>query len=191
VSRAKKLLIVAVVLATGIGLSLPFRKFATQSPDFENGSTGPAGPRTPLATEMPPSGPFGRQGPLKGPGAATNFNLENHSAFAGTFSGATEPTVTPQPPLRPYAPFQVSQIKARSADSTVDGPLEGDSPWPREVVHVVEDGDTLENLAKRYMGDASHALEIFDMNRAKLANPHQLPIAARLRIPVAPGRVLD
>ncbi len=54
-------------------------------------------------------------------------------------------------------------------------------------VHVVHNGDTLERLAKRYMGDEGRALEIFDLNRDVLTNPHLLPIGAELQLPVAPG----
>ncbi len=66
-----------------------------------------------------------------------------------------------------------------------------ESQWPREVIHVVQNGDTLEKMAKRYLGDPTRALEIFKINRDRLANPHLLPIGAELRVPVAPGLALD
>jgi nucleoid-associated protein YgaU len=60
-------------------------------------------------------------------------------------------------------------------------------PEPR--VHVVHNGDTLGRLAKRYLGDEGRALEIFDLNRDVLSNPHLLPIGVELRIPA--DRPLD
>jgi nucleoid-associated protein YgaU len=54
---------------------------------------------------------------------------------------------------------------------------------PRQRVHVVHNGDTLERLAERYLGDGARSLEIFDLNRDLLENPHLLPIGAELRIP--------
>jgi nucleoid-associated protein YgaU len=48
---------------------------------------------------------------------------------------------------------------------------------------VVHNGDTLGRLARRYLGDEGRALEIFDLNRDVLSNPHLLPIGAELRIP--------
>jgi len=56
-----------------------------------------------------------------------------------------------------------------------------EAPTPR--MHVVHNGDTLGRLAKRYLGDEGRALEIFDLNRDVLSNPHLLPIGAELRIP--------
>jgi nucleoid-associated protein YgaU len=49
----------------------------------------------------------------------------------------------------------------------------------------------LEKLAQRYLGDEGRALELFDLNREQLANPHLLPIGAELRIPVPPQREVD
>ncbi|HMO86713.1 MAG TPA: LysM peptidoglycan-binding domain-containing protein, partial [Lacipirellulaceae bacterium] len=51
------------------------------------------------------------------------------------------------------------------------------------AIHVVHNGDTLERLAERYLGDRARALEIFDLNRDVLENPHLLPIGAELRLP--------
>jgi nucleoid-associated protein YgaU len=45
------------------------------------------------------------------------------------------------------------------------------------------DGDTLASLAKRYLGDAARAGEIFEANRDVLPSPDTLPIGAILRIP--------
>ena len=52
-------------------------------------------------------------------------------------------------------------------------------------IHVVHQGDSLDRLAARYLGDEARALEIFDLNRDVLENPHLLPIGAELRIPGA------
>jgi nucleoid-associated protein YgaU len=51
------------------------------------------------------------------------------------------------------------------------------------TIHVVADGDTLEGLAKLYLGDPARAMEIFDANRETLLSPELLPIGARLIIP--------
>jgi nucleoid-associated protein YgaU len=52
-------------------------------------------------------------------------------------------------------------------------------------IHVVHNGDTLERLAERYLSDGARALELFDLNRDVLENPHLLPIGAELRVPPA------
>ena len=73
-----------------------------------------------------------------------------------------------------------------STASSADGTLQPD--WPEERTHEIQNGDTLAKLAKYYLGDAGRALEIFDLNRDKLANPHLLPIGAELRIPAADAK---
>ena len=49
--------------------------------------------------------------------------------------------------------------------------------------HRIVDGDTLERLAQRYLGDALRAEEIFELNRDRLRDPNVLPVGRRLRIP--------
>lgn len=55
-----------------------------------------------------------------------------------------------------------------------------------DQIHIVHPGDSLERLAKRYLGDEGRAIELFDHNRQVLENPHLLPIGAELRIPASP-----
>jgi nucleoid-associated protein YgaU len=55
----------------------------------------------------------------------------------------------------------------------------------------VQNSDTLQKLAGRYLDDPSRALEIFDLNRDKLKNPEMLPIGAELRIPANGSRIID
>jgi nucleoid-associated protein YgaU len=54
---------------------------------------------------------------------------------------------------------------------------------PSERIHVVHQGDSLDRLAKRYLGDEGRALEIFEINRKVLENPHILPLGVELQIP--------
>lgn len=48
--------------------------------------------------------------------------------------------------------------------------------------HLVADGDTLERIARRYLGDPSKALELFAWNRDVLRSPELLPIGAEIRV---------
>lgn len=65
------------------------------------------------------------------------------------------------------------------------------SATPANVVrqHMVRDGDTLGDLAERYYGDPRRYRDIFDANRAVLADPQLLPIGATLVIPAYDPRV--
>lgn len=54
---------------------------------------------------------------------------------------------------------------------------------PLERFHRVRDGDTLESLAERYLGDRSRWQEIYRYNSRAIERPDLLPLGARLRIP--------
>jgi len=101
-----------------------------------------------------------------------SFDLANHPA---AIDRSAESAASPVTPTAPSAYATIKQDLA----------TEDDEDSPVEVLHVVRNTDTLEKMAERYLGDASRALEIFDLNRDKLDNPHLLPIGAELRIPDA------
>lgn len=200
VSRRRKLLIVATVLAVGIALAWPFRLAhdeqstqrvdtltqsvpVVQQPNFQNEPVS-----EPVAAKMTSTAP-----PI------ASFDLANHPAMT-----KQEPKLSPpmleEIPVTPTPSHQFNlnrptlsqeERDSRPVYQTIETPTEDASAWPREVIHTVQDGDTLEILAKRYLGNESRAIEIYDMNRDKLTNPHQLPIDVELRVPVAPGRLLD
>ena len=47
----------------------------------------------------------------------------------------------------------------------------------------LRDGDTLENVAERFLGSAARAAEIFDANRGVLPQPDLLPVGTTIIIP--------
>lgn len=49
--------------------------------------------------------------------------------------------------------------------------------------HKIEDGDTLEQMAARYLGSPSRADEIFELNQNVLSSKEELPVGVTLRIP--------
>ena len=53
--------------------------------------------------------------------------------------------------------------------------------------HKIVDGDTLQDLARRYLGTADRYLEIYEVNRDLLPSPQLLPIGAELKIPPSSG----
>jgi hypothetical protein len=97
-----------------------------------------------------------------------------------------EPEYTFPRPVPPK-PKTSGEMQPRPAYATAISdlsPTDQNSPvWPQEIIHEIQNSDSLEKLAKRYLGDPARALEIFDFNRDKLKNPEILPIGAELRIP--------
>jgi nucleoid-associated protein YgaU len=84
------------------------------------------------------------------------------------------------PALAPVTPAAPTVYSTVSTESALAPPLE---VTPTERMHIVHEGDSLDSLAKRYLGDEGRALEIFDLNREALENPHVLPLGVELRIP--------
>lgn len=100
-----------------------------------------------------------------------NARLGNPVFSAGA-EGSRASSPPPQVPLENVAP-------SRTAAAT---------PEERNVAarkHRIRDGDTLRELARRYLGDADRARELFEANRHVLKQPDLLPIGVTLVIPPA------
>lgn len=54
----------------------------------------------------------------------------------------------------------------------------------RFVEHVVQPGETLQSISKRYFGDPDYYLDIYLANRNKLRNPVTIETGTALRIPI-------
>ncbi len=85
---------------------------------------------------------------------------------------------------RPHPAYATVTDRLAAAGNTA-------SQWPNEILHEIQNSDTLEKLAQHYLGDSARALEIFDLNRDRLKNPEILPIGAELRIPATGRRTGD
>jgi nucleoid-associated protein YgaU len=164
VNRSTKLIAAALVLAAGIGLAWPFRRQEKESikppsPVRESVSAKIDVAAAPIAPPASVAASFAADTTSKEPVAI------------GSQDAKTAPAEAP--------PVAVVPIEPTPPEDSVAEPL-GE---PEERIHIVHDGDSLERLAKRYLGDESRALEIFDLNRGTLENPHWLPIGAELRLP--------
>ena len=223
-SRGRKLLIVAVVLAVGVGLAWPFRKSASDKRAVPVAqSAAVALPAAPAARVAPPSAQLGAPAPVQLGAPAphvvakmastqegeanrqTGFDLANHPALSTTLTASPAPRnvspVTPPVPPKVQTPpvdYRPAQVQTYAGDARPAYTISADEltthareKTPTEVRHVVQNSDTLEKLAKRYLGSEDRALEIFDLNRDVLDNPHLLPIDAELRIPADAQATLD
>jgi nucleoid-associated protein YgaU len=218
VDRKPKLIAAGVVLAVGIGLAMLFRRTEPQAalptvpqapPAAALASATPASAITPTPSMalMPMVTPTPLEGQLS-PQARVTATSVGLSASAGlppadaalVAQPASPPTIAPDavaPPLGTQALPASSTpnfsggrpvyATAGVADSQFDETAAG-SPYQ---IHVVHPGDSLESLAERYLSDSGRSLELFDLNRDVLDNPHLLRIGAELKIPVEAGRSAD
>jgi nucleoid-associated protein YgaU len=168
VERRTKILLAAVVLAGGVVLALQFRKSEIVRSHFSAGSAW----RSDFA-----AAPAGNAAPQIGPQPPGATAFDGHIEAAPGFSSG----------------------RANAADQQASGDETGDrsssktgatnSPGPLvdlnapEQTYTIVDGDTLPNLAQRYLGRADRYLELYQYNRDVLSNPEVLPIGAQLRIP--------
>lgn len=86
-----------------------------------------------------------------------------------------------------FPPLANSSPLAPSVLADTPQPIERAPASSSYTQHVVSDGDTLGELAERYLGDAARAEEIYDLNRDRLTNPDLLPIGMVLRTPTVPA----
>jgi nucleoid-associated protein YgaU len=202
VTRKRKLLTATCILGLGFVLAWPFRRPADQreyQPQPEdrpseplrasNGDAIVAAPLTqPTAITEPMAPTVAHMASTaeaavasSSPQKLNGFDLANHPALVESSNTNGEATAPP------------AESTTQPAYTTVGEQLGNPSQtaWRDEVLHIVANGDTLEKLAERYLNDAGRAMEIFDMNRDQLNNPHLLPIGVELRVPVSPDRIID
>jgi len=55
--------------------------------------------------------------------------------------------------------------------------------WDATQWHVVAAGDTLSKIARKYYGDASQYMQIFEANRDQLKDPDKIKVGQKLKIP--------
>jgi nucleoid-associated protein YgaU len=173
VQRRNKLIVVAAVLVVGTALALEFRKTGAD----------PATP-TPPAPWHAPSAPESSAGQVAAnqspPPSQNRTALDGHvepSVDRSTIAAGPSASTAP---ITPGAP-QPTVASALASSTHSDLPMVDLNPPER--THKIVDGDTLPNLAQRYLGRADRYQELFERNRDVLKNPEILPIGAELRIP--------
>lgn len=170
VPRKPKLIAAAAVLAVGVCAAWPWKlgdtvpasvlPIATPTSAFEAVPTPASQPAAPVATPVTATTLGTSDSP---PGEFISTGRTASSAIAAAAPPAAAPDLS--------APANVGAMAP---------PIE-----PPHRTHVVHEGDSLERLAERYLGDAGRAIEIFDLNREVLANPHLLTLGTELKIPEA------
>lgn len=189
-SRFRKLLTVGLVLGLGLVLAWPFRKTDTQTTSMRGEDTRRRGePAATVSTDAAAPHMVAKMASTTGNSAAGDSN--SPTSGGASFDLANHPVLNKQVGVATNSPVTPTVRRRISPARDANLSLDGDEDSPAEVRHIVRNTDTLEKLAKRYLGDGGRALEIFDLNRDQLENPHLLPIGAELRIPADPRRMVD
>lgn len=96
----------------------------------------------------------------------------------------TSPVITTRQVMKPQLPETQVQQQFTPLPRIAPpnhGTSNSSSPITRE--HRVRDGDSLESIAEKYLGDPLLADAIYQANRSQLDSPDLLPIGVKLRIP--------
>ncbi|MCA9248080.1 MAG: LysM peptidoglycan-binding domain-containing protein [Planctomycetales bacterium] len=185
--RKRKLIVAGGIMFLGLALALMFRKH--DGGQLARGDTEPA---------LPLQGAVEKIDYVAAPGEKPVEIPE--PVVTAAAKSAPAPVPAPLPAIeRPHSaatPPAIAEKYDRQLFALADMRPIGDSPIAQEVSHDppqpsskplrnhrVNDGDTLETIARRYLGDATRWGEIFEANRTRLADPFQLPIGATLTIP--------
>lgn len=69
-------------------------------------------------------------------------------------------------------------------ESTASAPTaSAETPTTEPKIYVVKAGDSLSTIAQAKLGKSSRYEEIFELNKDKLASPHDLKVGMKLRLP--------
>lgn len=148
--------------------------------------------------------------PVEGPKANTvepapspsmTWELPDFSAESGTGTGPSiaaktgsapdpirAPGGTPPSPPIPIPPHNQAWTPEPSVKPTPAKPTAAESPRNSansSRYHVVQKGDTLTELAMRYLGSTTRFAEIYEANRDQLRSPDDVRIGMKLTIPSA------
>ncbi len=176
--RRTKLILAAIVLVGGVALAWQYRQHGAEGP------TDAALAKPFAAAHLAATDSTSNPGPIAPP-----RNSSAAPPATATTALASQSTVADGAGALdlPHAYPGTTSGAVPNSDSNGSNPRLGSLSDPDQgPTHKVTDGDTLTELAKRYLGNAGRWSELYDYNRNVLTNPDLLPIGAELRIPVAP-----
>ena len=177
--RTVRLVSVAGLLVAGVALAWPFRR------DWQG---APRAAKAAAVIDVP----------LRGADITVDSGPPGEASPAAIADHDDEPTpyVTRRPDIESLAAPPMLPQDFGLADATwqQSTPTSIQRNWqparlklstnvPRLRRHRLTDGDSLERLAERYLGNAARATEIFEANRDVLAAPDLLPLGRIIRIP--------
>jgi nucleoid-associated protein YgaU len=172
-------LFAAGIMAGGLGAAMPFR----------HRTRGPLPPRGVLRMDVPlrrpdivlEATPPSADSPARANGGgppAADGEPDGRRVLRPDFESLAPPPLLPADfgpsATRPYQDRRWQPVRMK---------LPAIAPSMRR--HRVTDGDSLEALAERYLGDRNRAQEIFAANRDVLLAPDLLPLGRIIRIPSA------
>jgi nucleoid-associated protein YgaU len=193
-----RILLVAGVLASGLGIASLFKKAPTPAVARWSDSNAVRHPDAPQVVLGPAQSAYGLAppGPLDVAPPSVALTDGSRSGPSVVDSLDRPPPMLPLRSPLSSGPYEISepgthQAPAARRPETRDQPsgvhedrVETNTQATR---HRIVDGDTLEGIAQRYWGDRARWSDVYQHNRDVLAAPNALPIGVELRIPPRPS----
>lgn len=194
-----RLAIALLVVTAGAALAWVFRQPETADADAaQRASSGIVYRETPPPTPNPVTAPIPTAN-LAVPGmfgsAETHSAGQPDAAPQRTFAASSADgliNLVPREPGSESVPHTARRVPIESG--SFDRPvLPANPPRPPDMSgysgparkHKLVDGDSLATLAARYLGDASRASEIYELNRDRLPAADVLPLGVTIDIPAS------
>jgi LysM repeat protein len=187
-----RMLTVAGVLASGLGIASLFKKppaapavaprdatadWRCDAPQIVLGPARSAyGLAPPSPVDIAPPSVALTDGSQSGPGV-----VDAQDRLPPMLPLRSPLSSTPQIVAAPADNEPVSKHSPIAASRAVDSE-DKETPAPPSR-HRIVDGDSLEKIAQRYLGDRARWPDVYQVNRDVLAAPSALPIGVELRIP--------
>lgn len=182
-SPAKRIVLGVGVMLLGALAALPFRRDAAPEPTrVADASDSVLSLNQGVSLQMPgqqSTVPLPTRSNLPSPAEATDEDKTEDEAGRSVQADVAALTKPPALPDQ-YRPL-FKPLTADSPTGHVAAP--GDVPPRPARRHTIHDGDTLEGLATRYLGDPRRASEILELNRQVLFDPQLLPIGVSILMP--------
>ncbi len=194
----KKTAVVLLLFSVGIGGAMLFRKTASEQVFAHQLRSLPPLPAQPADNETERGLEKIAQSPVQGVPALPPKPMHQKPQSQPQRPAVLQPGA--RPPLPKLSEFgggdhtitdRTQAVRSNESVATKPdraGPIPGPSAVRSESkvrtqTHTIVDGDTLERIARRYLGDASLAEALYEMNRDRIADPNRLPLGKKILIP--------
>ena len=188
----KKAAVVLLLFSLGIGGAMLFRKPAEVRPLTQRQRPSLPAPRQLVRVESNEEVQPAVASRVQGVPAAP----PKLQRMGGPQSQPQRPAVLQpgaRPPLPQLSEFgsvgSASEMRPRPSSPSLRIPAKTQrSPSPQgsrtlEQFHTIVNGDTLERISRRYLGDSSWADTIYRINRGVIRDRNRLPLGQKIRIP--------
>jgi nucleoid-associated protein YgaU len=119
------------------------------------------------------------------PATSASIPANRTSGTATSRDSLTAPATDRPVPRRELRTSDPMDATGQSAPTGASRPAAGSSNSSRTNVHIVEEGDTLSEIALRKLGTSKRWDEIYRLNKDRIADPNRLKVGTELKLPAA------